>query len=60
MAIRVGPHPDCGMIEVHILTAKSDYREFFFADGQWSDLNRHTEVGQQRLDGDQHGHAMRS
>ena len=28
MAIRVGPHPDCGMTEVHILTAKSDYKEF--------------------------------
>ena len=59
MAIRVGPHPDCGMTEVHILIAKSDYREFFFfADGHGPDLDRHTEVGQQRLDGDQRGHTL--
>jgi hypothetical protein len=28
MAINMGPHTDSGMTEVHILTAKSDYKQF--------------------------------
>ena len=57
MAIRVGPHPDCGMTEVHP-HREVGLQRVFFADGHGPDLDRHTEVGQQRLDGDQRGHAL--